>query len=419
MSWLYSRALVEAYSAGICSAGGACAPWSASPMPQVFSWPDRMTGFSRLSRFGMTCELLTGDHGAGLLTWFLAGFPARTSARRERARVSTGSEADCGRRWGESLARWDRDSCSWRTHQFSLLGGLELFSETWPRWGMMRGGECWELSMPELRTSENESGLWRSPAAQEPGISIERLETRTGEPVGSMCRHYDKHTGRMAQIGLTQQVQARMWPTPRACSAMAANITEDAIRKAPQRFPNLETVVAMTMWPTPRACENDQGRAADAMREGVSSWKAQRRGATLTTAVKQQMWPPPTKACATGGQTSRSGARKGKLLLAGAVKTFPTPVSKSAKGGRMGLDGGSHARAALETAHGKQAVKDLTGGALNPTWVEWLMGWPLGWTDLRPLGMDRFQRWRCSHGGCCMGMGKDEGSKMKDERAVG
>ena len=382
MSWLYSRALVEAYSAGICSAGGACAPWSASPMPQVFSWPDRMTGFSRLSRFGMTCELLTGDHGAGLLTWFLAGFPARTSARRERARVSTGSEADCGRRWRESLARWDRDSCSWRTHQFSLLGGLELFSETWPRWGMMRGGACWELSPPELRTSENESGLWRSPAAQEPGISIGRLETRTGQPVGSMCRHYDKHTGRMAQIGLAQQVQARMWPTP-------------------------------------RACENDQGRAADAMREGISSWKAQRRGATLSTAVKQQMWPTPTASMVTAAdmeQASYAGNKGGNRPSYQEAKAcFPTPVSKSAKGGRMGLDGGSHARAALEANHGKQAVKDLTGGALNPTWVEWLMGWPLGWSDLRPLGMDRFQRWRCSHGGCCMGMG----GKMKDERAVG
>jgi DNA (cytosine-5)-methyltransferase 1 len=24
---------------------------------------------------------------------------------------------------------------------------------------------------------------------------------------------------------------------------------------------------------------------------------------------------------------------------------------------------------------------DETSGALNPTWVEWLMGFPLGWTD--------------------------------------
>lgn len=35
---------------------------------------------------------------------------------------------------------------------------------------------------------------------------------------------------------------------------------------------------------------------------------------------------------------------------------------------------------------------------LNPSWVEWLMGWPTGWTDLRPLGMDKFQRWLHLHG---------------------
>ena len=38
------------------------------------------------------------------------------------------------------------------------------------------------------------------------------------------------------------------------------------------------------------------------------------------------------------------------------------------------------------------------GGKLNPTWVEWLMGWPLGWTDLKPLEMDRFQQWQQQHG---------------------
>jgi len=32
-----------------------------------------------------------------------------------------------------------------------------------------------------------------------------------------------------------------------------------------------------------------------------------------------------------------------------------------------------------------------TDGRLNPMWVEWLMGWPLGWTDLKPLATDKFQ----------------------------
>jgi hypothetical protein len=40
------------------------------------------------------------------------------------------------------------------------------------------------------------------------------------------------------------------------------------------------------------------------------------------------------------------------------------------------------------------------GGKLNPTFVEWLMGWPLGWTDLKPLEMDKFQQWQQQHGIC-------------------
>ena len=39
------------------------------------------------------------------------------------------------------------------------------------------------------------------------------------------------------------------------------------------------------------------------------------------------------------------------------------------------------------------------GGQLNPDWVEWLMGWPIGWTDLEPLAMDKFQEWLKQHGG--------------------
>jgi hypothetical protein len=41
------------------------------------------------------------------------------------------------------------------------------------------------------------------------------------------------------------------------------------------------------------------------------------------------------------------------------------------------------------------------GGSLNPTWVEWLMGWPLGWTDLKPLEMGKFQQWCERHGTSC------------------
>jgi len=43
-------------------------------------------------------------------------------------------------------------------------------------------------------------------------------------------------------------------------------------------------------------------------------------------------------------------------------------------------------------------VNALVNGPVNPEWAEWYMGWPVGWTDLRPLEMDSFQSWLRQHG---------------------
>jgi len=40
-------------------------------------------------------------------------------------------------------------------------------------------------------------------------------------------------------------------------------------------------------------------------------------------------------------------------------------------------------------------------GKPNPTNQEWLMGWPIGWTDSTPLEMDRFLSWQQRHGVSC------------------
>ena len=56
--------------------------------------------------------------------------------------------------------------------------------------------------------------------------------------------------------------------------------------------------------------------------------------------------------------------------LANAVKMYPTPKAQNARGaGQKHGTGGPRLDAGV-------------GGQLNPTWVEWLMGFPIGWTDL-------------------------------------
>ena len=43
------------------------------------------------------------------------------------------------------------------------------------------------------------------------------------------------------------------------------------------------------------------------------------------------------------------------------------------------------------------AVMYSDGGQLNPDWEEWLMGWPIGHTALKPLEMAKFQEWQQQH----------------------
>ena len=45
----------------------------------------------------------------------------------------------------------------------------------------------------------------------------------------------------------------------------------------------------------------------------------------------------------------------------------------------------------------KSLPKDV-GGIPNPTWLEWLMGWPTGWTELKPLETDKCRQWQQQHG---------------------
>ena len=71
-----------------------------------------------------------------------------------------------------------------------------------------------------------------------------------------------------------------------------------------------------------------------------------------------------------------------------AVRTLlPTPTCQDAKN-----NGG-----AAQQRRNTRPLNAVCGGALNPPWVEWLMGWPIGWTALEPLGTDRFRWWLRPH----------------------
>jgi hypothetical protein len=80
MSWLFSQALVEEYLGASFLDGEQSAPLNGKPTQQAYCAPDKMTDFSRLSRFGMTFKPLTESRGEELLTLFREDFLAKTLA---------------------------------------------------------------------------------------------------------------------------------------------------------------------------------------------------------------------------------------------------------------------------------------------------------------------------------------------------
>lgn len=54
--------------------------------------------------------------------------------------------------------------------------------------------------------------------------------------------------------------------------------------------------------------------------------------------------------------------------------------------------------ASMQKWPGFRRYKLWTGGRTTPAHWEFLMGWPIGWTDLLPLGMDKYRQWLLLHG---------------------
>ena len=283
MSWHFSQAMEAEFSAAICAGGEQSAPLKLPQTPENDSWPAKTTEACDPSRSGTTCAVSTGSPGLDVWMSSLAAFHAPTFPPPAKKQALPASNQDSGASLLGSLARFDRDSSSWKTAQLSLLGGLEPFSETWPRWGLMRDGVCWEQMKPPSR------------------LIAERSRSAT------------------------RGIESGSWVADRA--------------------------------PTPTVCGNyNRKGASPTSGDGLATW------------VRQRL---PTPRCHDAKVMGPSELNRNSVRLAAMVK-WPKESQQP-------------------------------GGPLNPEWVEWLMGWPIGWTDLEALETGRFQQWQRLHGRHCGG----------------
>lgn len=138
---------------------------------------------SKNFQYGMMSEHSMDTRGKGLSMSFQEVFRARILAWPGKDWDWMERVADYGVKCSASFARWSPDTYSWKTRQCSLLGGLESYLGIWPRWGLMRDGECWALPMLEPRTYASEYGLWPTPCKFDQTKSMpHEMEIRNGRP---------------------------------------------------------------------------------------------------------------------------------------------------------------------------------------------------------------------------------------------
>jgi hypothetical protein len=264
------------------------------------------------------------------LTLFAGDSLAKTSARQASKPASKKAPAlACSTNSCESFAWWDRNTSSWRTSQRSLLTDWTLYSERWPTQGLMLSGRAFRRQMWAPAIGVIGGGVLRTPTTHDTrrrGVNSE-------------------------QRGLSN--------------------TEDWL----------------TPLPTPKACDGERGRDKARARPDT-------KGRELATVVRDQMLPTPTASLGVSGGSNCAGVRRPENL-ASAVKTtlavpqvyqgqarkrmLPTPTTNDSKNASL-----PPSQAERDGLAGAMLRDDSipTGAAtyLNPSFVEEMMGFPVGWT---------------------------------------
>jgi hypothetical protein len=202
----------------------------------------------------------------------------------------------------------------------------------------------------ELKRQVNELNK-KGPARRAAGRWIKPQQTLTGE--------WEQYSETWPSSGMTRNGRA----FPRRPLVPRTSVTESGLLHTPtetanQGSPSMRSRDRGSWFKTPTAAPSSHGGGGGELHKQVTRW------------------PMPTARDHKDGQYNPNVPING--LLGRAVWRTPTARDhKGASGVAYKLERGSAVGL-------NDQVKSENGGALNPAWVEWLMGFPPGWTDIGP-----------------------------------
>ena len=345
----------------------------------------------------------------------------------------------------DCFAFLDPNTRSWKTSQGAFLWGSGTYSETWPNSGTMRNGRVYALQTSGPATCGSGCSLWPTATEGSGSGNRDPKESRHfghGPTLNDAVMTWPTATAHEAgtlnqsESGGPPQnlaVSARNWPTARqedgeSCGNHPGAM--DSLTGAAKLWPTAQSHDCRGE-KTPEQIErqrNETGAGVRNLNEEAATWPtptvddasnvARASGQMNSLSRETHLWATPntpsggpnTKSTAThtGGlnldgqaqlwQTpatdsfrSRGGDRKDEQGLDQQARFFPTPQAQDAK--NVKATSGRHATdlsgvvASLpvpQTPDGPQSSESAPTSRrrLNPRFVEFLMNFPIGWTEL-------------------------------------
>lgn len=330
-----------------------------------------------------------------------------------------------------SFAYFDPATSSWKTSQGTFLSDLEQFSETWPDAGTMRNGSVYELQTSGPATSASGCSLWPTAVGQDSKHAgptdwekqnhakkgYLHIDAATWKAPSTEDHKTDGPralgrygTDEMRTCDRRLRNQAQTWPTARQEDGESCGNHPGAVDSP---------TGAARGWPTPQAHDatgprgknnvysdhhykpHDLAMATDTWRTPDAGGPRNRQGSIgaghqITIAEQAEHWQTP----ATDSFRSRGGERKDEMGLDQQARMFPTPASRDYRTPnkrtfqeRSGTTKGEQLQNFVEhhldsppappTPDGPPSSESVPTSRrrLNPRFVEWLMGFPIGHTE--------------------------------------
>lgn len=324
---------------------------SGMPTPQPLSWRGWKTKpwIKRLS--GTTLPPSTANRGAASWISCMAAIHASPSASPEE-NSATKTQDTSGLTSPVSSEKSNRRFASSKTSAGIYDWASNKRMMTFERWVIALRLACLQRKKSALPIDANDCSSWPTAVATD------------GEKGGPNSNH-GNGTPHLAAAAVRTQ-----WYTPDVPNGgrvRPADMSETgAMADGRKRQVGLENQ-ARFVWPTPMANPNTNRQT----KPTPSQIKGE-HGLNLAMVAVQSSWPTP-RTCA--GKRS-SGSNRTEL-----VNSWATPMTRDWKDGAATSE-----NVPTNSILGRQAPRSMNDGSgstlsLNPLFVEWLMGWPIGWTD--------------------------------------